>query len=180
MKQIAIIILLLLPSYFSIAQENDPWTIYMTPSTFHAMLAEYEGDFKTEIKMDGLNEPVSMPSTHQMLLGGRFLEMKQKGLMMGMDYESIYTIGYNTIDKSVSMTTITNMGTGTLYLSGSWDEKNKCATLYGKLTNPVSKKTINVRQTITFSDKNTILIENYDQEGDKPEVKSIQYKFVRN
>lgn len=30
---------------------------------------------------------VRLNSIHMMLLGGRFLEMKQKGIMMGMDYQ---------------------------------------------------------------------------------------------
>jgi Protein of unknown function (DUF1579) len=98
---------------------------------------------------------------------------------MGMDYEALSIIGFNTIDQTVSMTAITNMGTGTLALQGTWDEKTKTANLRGKLTNPVSKRTLNVRQTIQFADANTILIENYDQEEDHPEKKTIQYKFVR-
>lgn len=161
------------------AQETDPWTVYMTPSSVHEMLASYKGDFQLEIDMTGMDEPIIIGSTHSMILGDRFLELKQTGMMMGMDYESIYTIGFNTIDQTFSMTTITNMGTGTLSLQGSWDEDTKIATLYGELTNPVSKKTITIRQTISFLDENTFLIESFDQEGDNEEMKTIAYKFVR-
>ena len=161
------------------AQEKDPWTVYMTPSAIHELLSKYEGEFQMQIEMTGLKEPVIMNSSHKMILGGRFLELKQKGKMMGMDYESIYTIGYNTIDHTFSMTTITNMGTGTLALQGEWDENTRTATLYGQLTNPVSKQTINVKQTITLLDDDTLLIESFDKEGDNPEKKTVQYKFVR-
>lgn len=161
------------------AQENDPWTVYMTPTSIHELFSKYEGEFQMEIEMNGLNEPVLISSSNKMILGGRFLELKQKGKMMGMDYESIYTIGYNTIDRTISMTTITNMGTGTLALEGKWNENTKTATLYGKLTNPTSKQYINVRQTIEFIDDNTILIQSFDQEEDKPEKKTVEYKFVR-
>jgi hypothetical protein len=64
-------------------------------------------------------------------------------------------------------------------LQGNWNSETKMATLHGKLTNPVSETTVNVRQTLTFTDQNTILIESYDQEGDQPETKTVQYKFVR-
>ncbi|HET8886397.1 MAG TPA: DUF1579 family protein [Salinimicrobium sp.] len=174
-----VLILLLLQQFIVKAQEKDPWTVYMTPSTMHELLSTYEGEFQMEIEMDGLNEPMVISSTHKMILGGRFLELKQKGKMMGMDYESIYTIGYNTIDSTFTMTTITNMGTGTLTLQGKWNEKTKTATLYGKLTNPVSRKTIAVRQTLAFLDEQTILIQSYDQEGNNLEIKTVQYKFVR-
>ena len=173
------LILLLIQSFTMSAQEKDPWSVYMTPTSVHDLFSKYEGEFQMEIEMNGLNEPVLIGSSHKMILGGRFLELKQKGKMMGMDYESIYTIGYNTIDSTISMTTITNMGTGTLALQGEWSENTKTATLNGKLTNPVSKQSINVRQTLEFIDDNTILIQSFDQEEDKPEKKTVEYKFVR-
>ena len=173
------LIFLLIQSFTINAQEKDPWTVYMTPTSIHELFSKYEGEFQMEIEMKGLNEPVLISSSHKMILGGRFLELKQKGKMMGMDYESIYTIGYNTIDNTISMTTITNMGTGTLALHGEWSENTKTATLYGKLTNPVSKQSINIRQTFEFMDDNTILIQSFDQEEDKPEKKTVEYKFVR-
>lgn len=166
------------------AQNKDPWTVYMTPSEVHTLMDKMTGSFKMEITMSmgAGKEPniISVNSEHKMLLGGRFLEMQQQGTMMGMDYQSIMTLGYNTIDKKMTLTTITNMGTGTLSLVGDWNEKNKSASLSGKLTNPVYQSIINVRQVITFLDDNTILIESYDQEGDKPESKTVQYKLIRN
>ncbi|HWK99377.1 MAG TPA: DUF1579 family protein [Parapedobacter sp.] len=90
-----------------------------------------------------------------------------------------YTIGCNTIDQTFAMTTITNMGTGTLALQGEWNKETKTVTLYGKLTNPVSKQTIKVKQTVTFLDDNTFLIESFDKEEDNPEKKTVQYKFIR-
>lgn len=172
-------ILFLLQSFIINAQKIDPWALYMTPSPIHELLSKYEGEFQMEIEMNGLTEPVLVSSSQKMILGGRFLELKQKGKMMGMDYESIYTIGFNTIDSTLSMTTITNMGTGILALQGKWNEKTKTATLYGKLINPVSQKTIKMRQTVEFTDEDTILIQSFDQEEDKPEKKTVQYKFVR-
>lgn len=184
MKKISLIIILIFNFTFMSAQNQDPWTEYMTPSSIHTLLAEYVGDFKMEITMsmgEG-KEPsiVTVESEHIMLLGGRFLEMKQKGTMMGMDYQSILTMGFNNTDKIFAMTTITNMGTGTLSLFGEWDEKSKSATLFGELTNPVSKNTINVKQIVTFINNDTILIESFDKEGDKPEKKTVEYKLIRN
>lgn len=165
------------------AQYQDPWSEYMTPSSIHSLLAQYTGSFKMEITMsmgEGKDPSiVTMDSEHTMLLGGRFLETKQHGNMMGMDYQSITTMGFNNTDKKFALTTITNMGTGTLSLFGNWDEKSKSATMFGDLTNPVTRNTINVKQVVTFVDNNTILIESYDKEGDKPEKKTVQYKLIR-
>lgn len=175
----AISLLLLLHTLLVNAQEQDPWTVYMTPAPIHELLSTYAGSFQMEIVMEGLNEPVVLNSSHRMLLGDRFLELKQNGEMMGMAYASIFTLGYNTIDQTFSMTTITNMGTGTLMLQGKWNEKTQSTTLYGKLTNPVSKQLINVKQIVRFLDDDTFVIESFDKEGDGPERKTVQYKFVR-
>lgn len=184
MKGIVSVLIILLMNTMAHAQNSDPWVEYTTPSSLHALFAQYEGSFQMEINMSmgAGNEPtvIEVESEHQMILGGRFLEMNQHGTMMGMDYQSIMTFGYNNTDKTMALTTITNMGTGTLYLFGDWDERTKSATLFGKLTNPVSKNTITVKQVVTFVDENTILIESYDKEGDQPEKKTVQYKLIRN
>jgi hypothetical protein len=60
--------------------------------------------------------------------------------MMAMDYQAIMTNGFNNTDKRMALTTMTNMGTGTLSLFGEWNKESKSASLFGKLTNPVTKK----------------------------------------
>ncbi|MGB3183770.1 MAG: DUF1579 family protein [Cyclobacteriaceae bacterium] len=162
---------------------NDPWAEYITPSDVHALLAKYSGEFTMEITMsmgEG-TEPslIRAESENAMLLGGRFLKMNQHGTMPGMDYQAIMTMGYNNADETFALTTITNMGTGTLSLSGEWDNDTRTATLSGELTNPLSGGKIKVRQTVNFADEDTILIESYDREGDLPERKTLQYKLVR-
>ncbi|MFZ6664608.1 DUF1579 family protein [Peijinzhouia sedimentorum] len=183
MKAILVFLFLLFTSTIMNAQDQDPWAEYMTPSAIHSLLSQYTGSFTMEITMsmgEG-NEPtvITVDSEHQMLLGGRFLEMKQQGLMMGMEYQAMMTLGFNNTDKKMALTTITNMGTGTLSLYGDWNENTNSAILLGTLTNPVSKSTINVKQVITFVDNNILLIESFDKEGDKPEIKTVQYKLIR-
>lgn len=184
MKILLLLTIVILNANFMNAQDKNPWGVYMTPSEVHALLSKYTGSFKMEITMSmGSGKEstiITVNSEHTMLLGERFLEMKQQGTMMGMDYQSIMTIGFNNIDRKMSLTTITNMGTGTLSLFGEWDEKTKTANLFGQLTNPVTEGIIKVRQTLTFIDDNTILIESYDTEGDKPEKKTVQYRLIRS
>ena len=178
----ALIIYLMTTSMSATAQ--DPWAEYMTPSDMHTLFARYTGSFDMEISMpvgEG-KEPfvTNVQSEHEMILGGRYLRMDQKGDMMGMDYHAIMTLGFNNSDRQMALTAITNMGTGTLSLFGPWDEKAQTATVTGQLTNPVTKKRITVRQTISFIDENTILIESFDTEGDRPEKKTVQYKLTRS
>lgn len=164
-------------------QKHDPWAEYMKPSSIHTLFQQYVGSFRMDIIMaagEG-KEPtiITVDSEHIMLLGGRFLEMKQQGNMMGMDYQSIMTLGFNNTDNKIALTTITNMGTGTLSLFGDWDDQSKSATLLGALTNPLTKNSIKVKQVLSFVDSDSILIESYDKEGDNPEKMTVQYKLTR-
>lgn len=179
-------LLLLLSLVFNFNFMNaqvDPWGEYLMPSEVHALMSKYTGRFKVEVTMligvDTEPTTITLDSDHTMLLGDRFLEMKQQGNMMGMDYLSILTIGYNNTDKKMALTTITNMGTGTLSLSGDFDTLSMSATLYGQLVNPVTKQVVNIKQVMTFLDSDTILIESYDQEGESAEKKTVTYKFIR-
>jgi hypothetical protein len=62
--------------------------------------------------------------------------------MQGIEYSSFSTLRYNTINKSFSITTLTNMGTGTLYLFGSCYQNKKIANLKGTKTNPMDGKSL--------------------------------------
>jgi N6-adenosine-specific RNA methylase IME4 len=183
MKNTVILLIMLFLSTSINAQTVDPWTKYMTPNEVHTLLGEYVGEFNMEISMwmteGNAPEIVTISSTHKMILGNRFLEMTQTGNMMGMDYASVSTMGYNTIDHHMSITSLTNMGTGTSHLTGAWDSKTKTALLIGQTTNPMDTKPIQVRQKITFIDKDNLLIENFDTYQGQKEKKSIQYKLVR-
>jgi Protein of unknown function (DUF1579) len=183
MKKIVVAFFLTCIITTSFAQETDPWTKYMTPNEIHQMLAEYEGDFNVEISMwmmEGTAPTLfNVSSKNQMHLGNRFLEMTQSGKMMNMEYQSVSTIGYNTISKLFSQYTITNMGTGSLYLEGLWDAKKRIANLKGKMTNPMDNKPIAIRQQISFIDKNHLLIENFDTYEGGVEKKTVQYAFSR-
>jgi hypothetical protein len=183
MKYIILIVFVLLSNTVTKAQDIEPWTEYMTPSTVQEFFATYTGSFTLEMSMwmGGALEPtiVTVNSEHEMILGNRYLEMRQQGSMMGMDYQSIFTLGHNNSDESITLVILTNMGTGILSLQGDWDDSTRSATIFGALTNPVTKKSIQIKQIASFLDEDTFLIVNYDLQSDGKEVKTVQYKFTR-
>jgi hypothetical protein len=184
MKRIILLTTLILSLTILKAQNLDPWTEYASPTNFHKLLSTYSGSFNLEITMyqeEGKAPVMDKAESYQsMLLGERFLEMKQFGTMLKMDFLAITTIGFNNSDQKITLTSINNLSTGTLTLTGNWDEKANSATLFGQQTNPVTKKVIKVKQVITFVDANTILIESFDQDSKKPFSKTMQYKYTRN
>lgn len=155
----------------------------MMPAEAHKNLEKYAGKFDVEISMvmnDGAAPVVIMvKSTNKMILGGRFLEMTQMGDMMGMSYQAISTMGFNNTDKNFNLTTITNMGTGTLYVTGPHDPLTNTAELRGILSNPVNEQMIEVRQVFHFLNEDQMMIENFDKEEGSEERKTIEYKFTR-
>jgi hypothetical protein len=169
--------------YFGNAQETDPWTNYMMPAEVHKNLEKYTGQFEMQITMWMMEGEVpvviKVNSKNKMILGGRFLEMTQTGDMMGIPYHAISTLGYNNADKNYSLTTITNMGTGTLYVTGQYDHTSNSIQLRGILSNPVNDQMIEVRQVLLFMNDDQMMIENFDQEEGSEERKTIEYKFTR-
>ncbi len=164
------------------AQARNPWNDYKNPTETHNLFKKYTGDFSMEIIMYLEHEDsivYNVDSKHAMLLGGRFLEMNQRGSIQDMEYLTRMTIGYNNASQQITMTVLTNMGTGTLNLVGHWTEKGKKAELHGHLLNPVTKNWIQVRQEITFVDENTLIIENFDRTETAPESKTVRYTLTR-
>ncbi len=176
-------IALLLSTLYGHAQETDPWTKYMMPGDIHKKLEQYIGNFEMEITMNMAEgvDPVIIKvySVHKMILGGRFLEMTQSGDMMGMPYHSITTMGFNNSDNNYSLTTITNMGTGTLYVSGLQEKGTQSVQLQGKLSNPINGQSIAIRQAVHFIDADNMLIENFDKESGSEEKKTVAYRYTR-
>src|SRR5690606_37795744 len=121
MIRLILILTLSIMTTLSQAQNQDTWAEYMTPTEIHNLFSQYIGNFTMEMTVGtGSSKPTMfmMYFSNQMLLGGRFLEMKQLGYMMGMDYQSIITFRFNTTDKQISLTILTNIGTGTLSMFG--------------------------------------------------------------
>lgn len=75
------------------------------------------------------------------------------------------------------LTALTNPGMGILSLTGDRNEKIRINNMTEQFTNPVSKKPLNVRQVITFTANNILLIENNNPNERESERKSIHHKL---
>ena len=113
------------------------WEQYMTPGEVHKMIASWDGDWTADAVM--WHSPDAPPDTaklivnHKMILGGRYQVAAHKGNMMGMPFEGISTTGYDNAKKKFINTWVDNMGTGMMYMEGTWDEGSKAITYIGKM-----------------------------------------------
>jgi hypothetical protein len=191
MKQAIIIIFFsLIPfsgTYAGTWQEKDSipdaWALYINPGETHRFLGKQEGTWTEEVsiwmKPDEEPEKYTLTCVISMEHGGRYQQSSHTGEMAGMLFEGTSYLGFNNADKKFTMTAINNIGTGTLVLEGSWTIPGKTISLTGTMTSPGDKEKISIRQVITYIDKDTFMIENYDRKGNGEEYKSMEYKFSR-
>jgi hypothetical protein len=168
------------------AQNQDEDTkammAYMTPGEIHQMMGKSAGTWSGAITMwmKPDQPPVSMTgeAKAEMILGGRYLQVKNTGNMMGMPFEGVGVTGYDNAKKVFVNSWIDNFGTGMMYLEGTWDAQNKTINFTGKMVDPSMGKDIPIRETLKFVDDNTQLFDMFVTNQGK-EFKTMEIKYTR-
>lgn len=178
------IILIVLFSSMCFSQENiSPeeaqklWSEYMTPGEVHSSFSKLVGDWETEAKtwMDPSAEPMVSKGTVkvEMVLGGRYMQSKFLGNIMGMPFEGIEVDAYDNFTKEYKGFWIDNFGTGVINMIGKYDPIKKQLVYKGKMVDPVAKGETEIKQVITYVDENTQIIEMFGMMNDK-EFRSME------
>ena len=158
------------------------WMEYSTPSDVHKAMAKSAGDwtFTSKMWMDPTAEPMSSTGTakFEMLYGGRYLQSKVSGSMMGMPFEGTATTGYNNATKKYFNTWIDNMGTGVMYSEGTMDASG-VVTLIGTMFDPMSGKNCTTRETWKMDSDNKMTMEMYSSTDGAPEKKDMEIVYTR-
>ena len=158
------------------------WMEYMSPGPMHKMLAASNGTWKEEITM--WMAPGAKPSTNvatcdaRMILGDRYQQSIHRGEFDGMPFEGIGITGYDNSLKKFVSTWVDNMGSGIMYMEGDWNEKTKTIEFKGKMVDPMTGTMMPFRETFTFVDDNTQIMEMFMTVNGK-EYKSMHIKLTR-
>lgn len=170
------------PPMDSVAQMKA-WQEYSTPSDIHKMIASWDGAWTAESTqwMDPKAPPVKgkADATNKMIMDGRYQETTYKGEFMGMPFNGKGTLAYDNARKVFNSTWIDNMGTGIMFMEGTWDEATKTINFKGTSTDPMTKTAINMRETFTIVDANTQKMEMFMPGMDGKEFKSMEIVFTR-
>ncbi len=162
--------------------EGKAFMDFMTPGKIHAMMAKSDGDWKQTITfwMSPSAEPMQMNSTchNEMVMGGRYQLSTSEGDMMGMPFKGQGLTGYDNIRNIFVTTWIDNMGTGIIYMEGTWNDATKAIEFSGKMTDAMAGKAIDARQVLTFMDDNHQKLEMFIKQGEK-EYKSMEILISR-
>jgi hypothetical protein len=156
---------------------------YKTPGEFQKMIAKSNGTWTEEITM--WKSPSAAPTkstakvTNTMIMGGRYQESKHVGTFEGKPFEGTSILAYDNAKKVFQNTWIDNMGTGIMYMEGTWDDSTKTIHFNGKCVDPMSGQDMSVRQDFTIVDDNTQKMQMYMTSPGQPEMKSLEITLKR-
>ncbi len=190
MRNISKFILIFSIGLFSLstfAQDMDQeammkaWQKSMTPGPEHKMLANMVGEWDGEISM--WQDPSQPPQTSkgsaqfESIFDGRYIIGKYTGNMMGMPFSGMDITGYDNVKKMFFTSWIDNMGTGVMYVEGTYDKNSNTFNYTGETADPMGNK-MKVKEIITIIDKDHNKFEMFMDTG-KGEIKSMEIKYTR-
>ncbi len=174
-------------SFNGFAQDMDKdammkaWQESMTTGEQHKMLGNMVGAWEGEITM--WMDPAEPPETsigtvkYESVFDGKYIMGKFSGNMMGMPFSGLEICGYDNVKKVFFSFWIDNMGTGTMYLEGNYDEKSSTLNYAGETVGPMGDK-MKVREVTTVIDKDHSKFEMFMDMG-AGEMKSMEIKYTR-
>jgi hypothetical protein len=181
----ALAVLLTCPAVSLFAQNNDDMKAmmaYSTPGDIHKMMARSAGSWTGVVTMwmQPGAPPVSSTaeSTSEMILGGRCLQSKNTGSFMGQPFEGLSIMGYDNAKKVFVSSWIDNMGTGMMYMTGTWDPQTKSINFTGTEVDPMAGKDVSIREVWQMVDDNNQVMDMYSVTDGK-EFKAMEIKFTR-
>ena len=129
------------------------------PAPQHKILSDLTGKFTQKIKFnmapgqsmegDGAGETTS-------IIGGRFIQIKSVGKLMGMETEVMTIMGYDRRKDKYTLFSIDGMGTYSVSAEGDYDAATKIMTLKGTEDDPKSNMKMDFKFVFDLSkDKTT-------------------------
>lgn len=138
------------------------------PGPEHALLAKMAGTWKSNTRMFMSPDapPMEAPEgvhTGEMVLGGRFLYITERGDMMGMPMEGLGFIGFNKASALYQLVWMDNTATMMYTASGTADAAGKVITLHGRIDDPVRNiRDKGVKYVYRFEAPDRIVFEIWD------------------
>ncbi len=161
----------------------DAWMAVASPGAAHKVLAELEGSWTATTKI--WQAPGAPPqestatSDAHMVLGGRFLEERVQGQMMGMPFEGMGLTGYDNYKKKYLATWADNLGTTIMTMEGTADVAGKVITSTGTVDDFVKKKPTTVKSVMTIVDPDHHVYEMWQPGPDGKPYKNLEITYTR-
>lgn len=153
-----------------------------TPGPNHEALTSMEGDwtFTSRFWMKPGDPPAESTgrATFTPMLGGRFVEGKYTGDMMGMPFEGIAVMGYDNLSGKYQTSWIDNMGTMMMFMTGQKDPSTNSIVYTGQVDDFMKPGTkIDIRQVVWLDSQDGHRMEMFEKrDGQERKVMEIVYK----
>jgi hypothetical protein len=192
-KAILLLSLLLAPSAFAedkpkagaMSQDDmmKAWVAFATPGAPHKALEMTVGSWDVKTKMwmapGAPPQETSGTSENKMILGGRYLEQRYEGTMMGQPFSGIGVTGFDNYKKKFVSTWVDSMGTGIMSMAGTADETGKVITSWGTMDDPAEKRTMKAKTVVTIVDADHHTYESWHALADGKMTKDLEITYTR-
>lgn len=159
------------------------WTAFATPGDAHKKLDAMVGSWTAHTKMwmaPGA-PPTESDGTSEMawVMGGRYVEQKFHGTMMGQPFEGEGWTGYDNYKKKYVGAWIDNSGTGIMTMSGTFDAAGKVLTTTGTIDDVVMKRPAKSKSVSTMSDADHMHWEMWGPDPSGKSYKMLEIDYTR-
>ena len=159
------------------------WQKMSTPGEGHKRLDAFVGSWTTKNTM--WMEPGKPPEVtegtadQKWVLGGRYLEQRYEGTMMGQPFSGIGYTGFDNGTKKYEATWMDTTGTAILFMKGTFDKAGKILTSTGQMNDFVTGKPMTMRNKTTIVSPDEILFELFGPGPDGKEVRMMEIRYTR-
>lgn len=149
----------------------------------HAYFDNFVGQWQVKSTiwmMPGTPPSVSQNTAEaELILGGRFLLMKIKGVMMEQPFEALEIMGYDNLQQKYITFWIDNTSTAFYQTTGVRDTVTKIVTETGDWPDPMTGGTIKVRATTKMISPDEFIYEMFMTGPDGKEFRTLENVAVR-
>jgi hypothetical protein len=139
------------------------WAEFATPNENHKRLGAFVGKWKIHVSFWPTPDAVAQESDGtaelRWVLGGRYLEQRQKVRMMGGLMSGIGYLGYDNIKRRYVSVWLDNLGTSILQTWGTSDPTGKVIKTQGTIDDMVTRKPLRYEDAMTLVDRDTFTYE---------------------
>jgi Protein of unknown function (DUF1579) len=152
-----------------------------TPGAQHSQLASSAGTWNAKVRYWPAPGAPSMDSEgvseNRMILGGRYLEQRFTGTMMGMPFEGLGYTGYDNVRKQHWSTWVDNSTTG---LMTSWAPKGGDGlSMEGSMVDALTGKDIKVKSKVVIKSADEHVFEMWGPDRKGKQFKMMEITYTR-
>ncbi len=117
---------------------------------------------------------------YRLILGGRYVEQKYHGVLMGQPFTGLGFEGYDRVKEKFVSIWMDSMCTGIFYAEGTVDETGKVTTYIGKADDPFTgEKDKEMKSIARVISDDKVIFEMYERNKDGGEFMSMELTYTR-